>query len=44
VYGSRWADGNPLAPVPQGGVHPKRVEKLKDSLLDALKNASNMRN
>ena len=46
VYGQPGgADGNPfVARFPKEEFDPKRVEKLKDSLLDALKNASNMRN
>jgi hypothetical protein len=46
VYGQPGgADGNPFgARFSKEEFDPKRVEKLKDSLLDALKNASNMRN
>ena len=46
VYGQPGgADGNPFgARFPKEEFDPKRVEKLKDSLLDALKNASNLRN
>lgn len=46
VYGQPGgADGNPFgARFSKEEFDPKRVEKLKDSVLDALKNASNMRN
>lgn len=46
VYGQPGgADGNPFAArFLKEEFDPKRVEKLKDALLDALKNASNMRN
>ena len=46
VYGQPGgADGNPFgARFSKEEFDPKRVEKLKDSLLDTLKNASNMRN